>query len=56
MKVKDLNQTLSKFTKGKENFDMILLSQRSSLNKTRLEFKFGRTHSKKLKERESTYL
>lgn len=44
--VKNLNETLSKYTNWKENFDLILSSQRPSFNKTRLKFKSGRTHSK----------
>ena len=44
--VKYLYEILSKFTKRKENLDLILSSQMLSLIKTVLGFKSGRTHSK----------
>lgn len=37
--VTDLYETLSQFTRGNEIIDLILSSQRPSLNKTRLGFK-----------------
>lgn len=49
--VKNLHETLGKFTKGKENFNLILSSQRSSLNKTGLAFKFDNTHNKEFNRR-----
>lgn len=39
----DLYENLSKFIKWEENIDLILSSQRYSLNKTGLGFKFDRT-------------
>lgn len=44
----DLHETLSKFTKGKENIDLILSSQKTCLNKNGLGFKRDKTHNKGL--------
>lgn len=44
--VKDLHVNLSKFTKGKENLDLILIYQTPSLNKTELGFEYSIRHSK----------
>lgn len=42
----DLHENLNKFTKGKENIDLILSNERPSLNNTGLELKFGRSQIK----------
>lgn len=44
--VTDLHETLSKFTKGKENFDLIISSKMPSLNKNGLELKPDKAPSK----------
>lgn len=44
----DLHETLGKFTKEKENLDLILSSQILSLNKNELGFKIDRTPIKGL--------
>lgn len=43
-----LHETLSKITKVKENIDLILSSQRLSLNKNRIGFKTNIIYSKGL--------
>lgn len=40
-----MHETLSKFIEGKEKFDLILSSQKSSLNKNGLEFKKNKNPS-----------
>lgn len=54
-KVKDLHETLSKFTKEKENLDLILSSQKPYLSKTELGFKFGITHNKEVNKKKVNF-
>lgn len=55
--VKYLCETLSKFTNGKENLELVLSSQRPSVNKSGLGFKSNKMPSKGLnrKKNQSIY-
>ena len=52
----DLHETLHKFTKGKENFDLILSSYKPSLNKSWLGFKLDKTPSNGLNRKKRNLL